>query len=201
MRILAIDGGGVRGAFAAHVLRRIQVEYDICFHEHFELIAGTSTGSIIAAAIANDRSIYTVAKLYEHLGPRIFRRKSRWRVGLFRSKYSSRELREELERFFADLKMSDARTRLLIPATDIGNGSVHVFKSGYNPNSVRNPDVRVSDAVLASCSAPLYFDPAKVSNYLLSDGGLWANNPSRAAITEARGKLKQPLELQHPVVC
>ena len=54
--------------------------------------------------------------------------------------------------------------------------------------------MRVSDAVLASCSAPLYFDPAKVSNYLLSDGGLWANNPSLAAITEARGKLKQPLE-------
>ena len=59
---------------------------------------------------------------------------------------------------------------------------------------VRDGGVLLSDAILASCSAPAYFDPAHVDNYLLADGGLWANNPSIIALVEAVSKFGQPIE-------
>ena len=66
---------------------------------------------------------------------------------------------------------------------------IFVFKSSYLDEFVRDKNTKISDAVLASCSAPTYFDPNKVGNYLLADGGLWANNPALVGLTEAIGKL------------
>lgn len=73
----------------------------------------------------------------------------------------------------------------MIPSTDIVNGQVFVFKSNYDKDFTRDPDIKISDAVLSSCCAPVYFNPNKVGNYLLADGGLWANNPVLVGITEA----------------
>jgi len=77
----------------------------------------------------------------------------------------------------------------LLPCTDIGNGCVHVLKSGYSNEFTRDNNVLVKDAVLASCSAPTYFDPHKLDHYLLADGGLWANNPALAAVIDAQHRL------------
>lgn len=189
MKLLAIDGGGIRGIYASHVLERIQKEFKTVFHSEFDLIAGTSTGSIIAAAIAFGIPISKVTELYRERGPSIFRPK-RWAFGgTVAPRYSSEPLREALVSVFEDAALSDARTRLVIPATDIGNGDVHVFKSAYDEKFVRDRNVKVVDAVLASCSAPSYFAPSKVGPYQLSDGGLWANNPSLVAVTEALTRL------------
>lgn len=79
MKLLAIDGGGIRGIYASHVLERIQKEFKTEFHSEFDLIAGTSTGSIIAAAIAFGIPISKVTELYREKGPNIFRPK-RWTV-------------------------------------------------------------------------------------------------------------------------
>lgn len=189
MRILAIDGGGIRGIYACHVIERIQDEFGLVFHRDFNLIAGTSTGSIIAAALAYDIPIAKVSKLYREQGPRIFSPR-RWTLGgaLF-PRYASDPLRIALQDVFQDATLSDAKTRLIIPATDIGNGGVHVFKSNYDEGFVRDRSVKVVDAVLASCSAPSYFAPARVGPYQLSDGGLWANNPSLVAVAEALSRL------------
>jgi len=83
------------------------------------------------------------------------------------------------------------RGRLVLPATDISNGNVFVMKSSYLPDFVRDKDILVADAVMASAAAPLFFDPVRIKEYLLADGGLWANNPSLVAYTEAVGKLGQ----------
>lgn len=189
MRVLAIDGGGIRGVYACHVLERIQEEFKLEFHQDFDLIAGTSTGSIIAAALAFDIPLAKVSQLYKEQGPLIFSPR-RWSLGgaLF-PRYASDPLRDALQDVFQGAALSDAKTRLIIPATDIGNGGVHVFKSDYDTSFVRDRNVRVVDAVLASCSAPSYFAPARVGPYQLSDGGLWANNPSLVAITEALSRL------------
>ncbi|MET3243790.1 putative acylesterase/phospholipase RssA [Burkholderia sp. OAS925] len=69
MKLLAIDGGGIRGTYASHVLERIQREFNTVFHSEFDLIAGTSTGSIIAAAIAFGIPILKVTELYRKEGP------------------------------------------------------------------------------------------------------------------------------------
>ena len=86
----------------------------------------------------------------------------------------------------------------MITSSDISTGSVHLFKSRYlgelGEPYVRDGAVLLSDAILASCSAPTYFDPVHVDNYLLADGGLWANNPSIIALVEAVSKFGQPIE-------
>lgn len=189
-RILAIDGGGIRGIYPAHILKRIQEEFKVDFSEQFDLIIGTSTGSIIAAALAVDYPIEKVVELYEKEGRRIFQKQPWSFRGVIKSQYSKEHLQELLEGVFGQRTLSDAKTRLTIPATDISNGGVHVFKSPYLDEFVRDKNVPIVEAVLASCSAPSYFDPQIVGPYLLADGGLWANNPSLVGLTEAVGKLQ-----------
>src|SRR3989344_530408 len=137
LRILAIDGGGIRGYFAAHVLERIQQEHGVHFANPFDVICGTSTGAIIAAALATEYPLKNVKKLYEERGCHIFKRATGSIGGLLRAKYSIARLRSELSEAFGDQTLTQTTTRLLIPATDIGNGQVHVFKSAYSSDFVR----------------------------------------------------------------
>ena len=96
---------------------------------------------------------------------------------------------------FRDKTLGDIDVPLILPSVDIGNGCVHVLKSQYHGEFVRDQNVRVSDAVLASCSAPTYFDPHVVNDiYQLVDGGIWANNPSLVAAIDAHYRLGIPLE-------
>ncbi len=193
-KILAIDGGGIRGIFAAQILKRIKDELKIEFHKEFNLIAGTSTGSIIAGGLAIDYPIESLVDLYRDEGGKIFQRNYSDRLNwwnwkaLLASKYNNTYLEEILGRVFKELTLSQTKAKLIIPATDISNGNVFVFKSNYDSNFVRDKDIRLADAILASCSAPTFFNPHRVKEYLLADGGLWANNPSLVALTEAMGR-------------
>ena len=194
MNILSIDGGGIRGYFSAHILERIQQELGVDFSEYFDLIAGTSTGSIIAAALAINHPISEVTKLYKDKGKDIFKPRAFNFGGIWKAKYSKSVLIDELEKVFGDKTLSNTNTRLLMPAIDLVNSQVHVFKSNYLAEFVRDVSVPIKDAVLASCSAPTYFEPTTVDPFLLADGGLWANDPSLVAYVEATGKLKVPAE-------
>ncbi|WP_026841221.1 CBASS cGAMP-activated phospholipase [Citrifermentans bremense] len=194
-RILAIDGGGIRGAFPAHVLNCIKQRLGIDIHNHFDMVAGTSTGSIVAAAVVRRIDPAKVVAFYREHGPVIFeRKKSLWpdrcQPGV-QSIYESGTLKQILRKTFGDVKLGEISSPLLIPATDIGNGGVHVFKSAYQAEEdyQRDGNVPLYEAILASCSAPTYFDPTKVGEYLLADGGLWANNPSLAAVIDAKRRL------------
>ena len=93
---------------------------------------------------------------------------------------------------FQDKTLGEIDVPLVLPSVDIGNGCVHVFKSQYHGEFVRDQNVRVSDAVLASCSAPTYFDPHVVNDtYQLVDGGLPSDlivfNPMGIIITYLQG--------------
>jgi len=194
LNILAIDGGGIRGIYAAHLLDRIQKETGINYTEHFDLIAGTSTGSIIASALAINYPISDVVSLYDEHGDAIFSNRLLGWFGALLPKYSNKALKNQLHSIFTDKTLSDTSTNLMIPATDIGNGSVHVFKSPYDSNFVRDKNVLIADAVLASCSAPSFFKPHTVNEYLLADGGLWANNPSLTCLIEAKKRFNVELD-------
>jgi hypothetical protein len=113
---------------------------------------------------------------------------------LFSSQYSNVYLRELLNDVFGNKKLGEYSYPLIIPATDIGAGRVHVFKSSYDPGFVRDKNVFIRDAVLASCSAPTFFNPFVVGSYLLTDGGLWANNPSLVAVIDAKRRLGVNIE-------
>jgi hypothetical protein len=192
-RILSIDGGGFRGIYSAYLLKRIEEEMNIEWTQYFNLITGTSTGSIIAAGLVTNNNASEIFNLYKSEGNKIFKKRFRDCTGYFSSKYSNHELSRVLKDYFGDKKLGEITFPLIIPATDIGNGCVHVFKSFYDQGFVRDKNVLVRDAVLASCSAPTYFDPYLYSNndkkYLLADGGLWANNPSLVAIIDAKKRL------------
>lgn len=194
-RILCLDGGGIRGLYSAQILKRIQNDCDINFYDDFDLIVGTSTGSILAGSIVKKIDINTVISLYKDEGKNIF--KKRWfsKIGLFSSKYSSKVLQEQLIKMFEDTTLGDISKPLLINATDIGNSTQFVFKTTFNGQSddkgnpkrlVRDKNILLSDAVLASSSAPIFFPPHKVGNFLLADGGLWANSPVLVALAEAK---------------
>ena len=190
-KILCIDGGGIRGIYPAYILHRIEEEFNTKINKLFDMVIGTSTGSIIAGAIAVDYSLKDIVKIFEKKSSDIFQKKRFSFGGSLKSQYDKKALQEILELALGSKTLSETLIKLIIPATDIKNGSVHVFKSSYLPEFVRDKNVKISDAILASCSAPTFFDPQKVgdSNYNLADGGLWANNPSMVALTEAIGKL------------
>jgi patatin-like phospholipase/acyl hydrolase len=200
-RILTLDGGGIRGVYTAHILKRIQEDEGIVFSEYFDLIAGTSTGAILAGALATDQDINKVIQLYRQHGAQIFSSNicplkkylgislpgiPCLNIGLFSSKYSQKVLREQLEAIFDTTTMSQTNTNLMLFSTDISNGIPHVFKSPYCEDFTRDRNIKLSDAILASTAAPVYFNPIKVGEYLLADGGIWCNNPSICAVAEAK---------------
>ncbi|EID4339979.1 TPA: patatin [Vibrio vulnificus] len=197
-KILSIDGGGIRGVYPAHILKCFEEKLGINLLESFDMIAGTSTGSIIAAGVACDIRATEIVNMYKEHGEDIFKKKkSRIPFKKFRSitqpllesVYDSGSLSKVLKSVFNDSTLGQIAKPLILPATDVGNGGVHVFKSAYDPTFNRDRLVKVRDAVLASCSAPTYFDPHKVDEYLLSDGGLWANNPALVAVIDAQKRL------------
>ncbi|ADG94082.1 Patatin [Arcobacter nitrofigilis DSM 7299] len=192
-RVLAIDGGGIRGIFSAIILKEIEDKFKIKIYEHFDLVAGTSTGSILASAIAIGLPLEEIIELYKTEGSNIFKLRQFGRGGLFKSRYDNGYLKKLLEKKFKDITLFDKKlkTKLLIPTTDISNGDVHIIKSYYLKEFKRDKERKIRDVILASCSAPLYFNPIQLEKVLLADGGLWANNPSLVAITEGVGKIKK----------
>lgn len=208
-RILSLDGGGIRGAFIAGFLADVERRLGCRMADRFDLIAGTSTGAIIAVALALGEPAARIEQFYRERGPKIFQRRTpvpltRWqRVKKFfvekyvkehgldydqlqQSKYEARELRAALDEVFADRKIEDAKTRLVIPAVDLTRGQTIVFKTPHMPNLFRDRHYRVVDVLMATTAAPTYFPHAVIeegSAYV--DGGLWANNPSMVAIVEA----------------
>ncbi|MEC9281794.1 MAG: CBASS cGAMP-activated phospholipase [Bdellovibrionota bacterium] len=201
-KILSIDGGGMRGVYPAHVLHCVKSRLGIDPTSYFDMYAGTSTGSIIAAGLACGRSPDEVVELYKKFGGEIFSPRSSWWPEkwkpAFHSLYNNDALKKRLDEIFQDIKLGDVSVPLLLPSTDIGHGGVHVFKSAYSAEFTRDNDVYVKDAVLASCSAPTFFDPVKIDAYALADGGLWANNPALAAVIDAQsrlGKLKEEIKI------
>jgi len=197
-KILSIDGGGIRGIYPAHILQCIEKRLQINLFDTFDMIAGTSTGSIIAAGVATGVPAANIVSMYEEHGAGIFRKKRFWFPGrklksmlhpMLSSVYNPQYLEGVLSEVFQDKRLGSIKKPLLIPSTDIGNGCVHVLKSGYSKDFTRDNTVLVKDAVLASCSAPTYFDPHKLDHYLLADGGLWANNPALAAMIDAQKRL------------
>jgi hypothetical protein len=197
-RILSIDGGGIRGVYPAHILKCVEEKLGINLLESFDMIAGTSTGSIIAAGIASDIRASAMVNMYKTHGADIFKKKksripfkkqSTATQFMLASTYDSVSLSDVLKGVFNDRTLGEISKPLILPATDVGNGGVHVFKSAYDPKFVRDISVKIRDAVLASCSAPTFFDPHRVDEYLLSDGGLWANNPALAAVIDAQKRL------------
>ncbi len=188
LHILALDGGGTRGIYSAHLLAKVEETFDVHIKSCFDLIAGTSTGAIIAGAAVSDIPMDEIVQLFESEAPDIFRKKW-YRNPLFFSKYSNEKLAEIIAHHIPATPLLEIDTPLLITCSEITTSDSHTFRSNYCNNlsetEYTDGGVCLRDAIVASCAAPTFFAPKNIENHLLSDGGLWANNPSIAAYTEA----------------
>lgn len=176
-RILALDGGGVRGILSLAYLERIEAllrarhggAQDFRLSHYFDLIAGTSTGAIIAACLAKGMAVGDVRKLYEDLAGSVFRG-SRFRWGLLRARFESKRLKEHLQDVFQNNTMGSRslETGLLVVAKRLDTGSTwpmsnnpgnRYFTARANDVFMSNEDYLVRDVVRASTAAPSFFAP------------------------------------------
>ncbi|WP_104190538.1 CBASS cGAMP-activated phospholipase [Cryobacterium sp. Y82] len=196
-QVLALDGGGAKALFTAHVLARLEADLDVNICDSFDLIAGTSAGGIIALALGAGIRPAEIADRYTELVTKVFpqARRGLWNASrrLVRPTYESAALRAALVDLFGARKLGDSTKRLVIPAWDAQNGAVHLFKTFHHPELRRDWRIPMVDIALATSAAPTYFSVAKVDGQRFIDGGIWANNPSVVAITEAVRTMNMPL--------
>jgi len=194
-RILAIDGGGIKGVFPASFLSTVEDTLNDRVAKYFDLIVGTSTGGIIALALGLGLSAKQILDFYENAGPRIFggNRLLKFLRHIGFSKYSQGPLKEALTSVFRDSTMRDSNTRLVIPSLNLETGEVYVYKTPHHPKLERDGKVGVVDVALATSAAPTYFPTHRsAAGTPLIDGGMWANNPTGMAVVEAIGILGWP---------
>ncbi len=193
-KILALDGGGIRGLYTSIILQKIEENFSIDLNKFFDLLIGTSTGAIISSAVAVDISMGRISELYEKEGEEIFK-KRKFSSRVLQSKYKKEGLKNVLEKQFENIKLGEIEKPLMIVSSDLLNNNVYIHKSNYLSkieHYTRDKETKLSEAILSSCSAPTYFDPQRLDNsYFLCDGGLWANNPSILGFTEAVSKFNK----------
>lgn len=197
-RILCIDGGGILGTFPAAFLAGLEQHLQgRPIGSYFDLIAGTSTGGIIAIGLAMGLPASELLDLYEKRGPEIFGqghgpvadfvfgklRLGRW---LFMNKHNAVPLRTVLEDVLGGKRIGDAKTRLLIPAWNPVARSVYIYKTAHHSRLRNDYKSLAVDAALATAAAPTYFRHHVTQHAVgLTDGGTWANNPTALAVVEA----------------
>lgn len=197
-QVLALDGGGAKALFTAHVLARLEDDLGLRVRDAFDLIAGTSAGGIIALALGAGIPPAEIVDQYSSLVNTVFprRRRAWWTLPrrAARPTYAQSALRSALEGVFHQQKLGDSTKRLLVPAWDVQNGGVYLFKTPHHARLRRDWKISMVDVALATTAAPTYFPAADVDGQRFIDGGVWANNPSVVAITEAVRTLGVPLE-------
>lgn len=202
-RILSIDGGGIRGLIPALVLAELEQRTGRAVSDCFDLIAGTSTGGILALGLAapglGGRPRYAardLADLYLKEGGRIFE-EGLWRritnpLGLRAAKYPSEGIEEVLAQYFGETRLRESLVEVLVTAYDLEQRDAFFYRSRRAREHARY-DVPMRVAARATSAAPTYFEPALVAwpgeRDVLVDGGVFANNPALCAYAEARQTL------------
>ncbi|MFH1987897.1 MAG: patatin-like phospholipase family protein [Pseudomonadota bacterium] len=215
-RILSLDGGGLRGMVSLQVLYRLESllkerfsDGELRLADYFDLIAGTSTGAIIAAGLSLGMSVEEIEGHYLRLGNKVFMR-SFWRRGLLQDSYDASAVAEALRGVYGPgpLKREDFRTGLLVVAKRLDTGSTWVLTNNPDakyfppnparPSTIPNGEYPLWQVVRASTAAPTFFAPEKISIHssatpgredvdgFFVDGGCSPhNNPSLQALMTA----------------
>ncbi len=196
IKVLAIDGGGIRGIIPATILSEIQRRLNLDLYQVFDLIAGTSTGGIIALGIGTkckNNGPYSPSELvdlYVQSGPEIFKKNflTRGRQ-IVLPKYSPDGLQAALVEFFHDTEFRTALTPLLISSYDL-QGQLPFFFKSHRIAGDPTFNWKLTEIARATSAAPTFFPPVHLkrgnNDFALVDGGVFVNNPSMAAYAEAR---------------
>jgi predicted acylesterase/phospholipase RssA len=216
-RILALDGGGLRGVLTVAILKRIEdilrdkaggdPEFRLC--DHYDLIGGTSTGSIIAAGLSLGMSVDEIGEHYFKLGQDVFK-PGLLSFGILNERYDAGRVTAALKSVFGErtLGSSDFRTGLMVMSKRLDSGSpwpltnnpsARYFNAREGSQTVANRDYPLWSVIRASTAAPTYFDPesivikaadpsrnqAEVRGEFVDGGVSTANNPSLQLVLTA----------------
>lgn len=196
-RILSLDGGGSRGVYTLGVLNEVERALGAPLYKHFDLVYGTSTGSIIGALVSLGKTIPEIKELYLKNVPEI--------MSGFRAKERSLLLAKKCNEFFGDVKFDQVMTGIGVVAMNYDDSKPFIFKADVKQAYTRQATFipgfgcTISTGIQASCAAYPIFDMKQVvttnqGKICAVDGGFIANNPVFFAITDAIGALRNKLE-------
>jgi patatin-like phospholipase/acyl hydrolase len=200
--ILSLDGGGIRGLFGASYLAEIERRFlgGESIGNQFDMVAGTSTGGIIALGLATGKTAKSISDIYTDRGQYIFPRSNilngwwRYLRSFFRPKHRTTDLRDELLRVFGLDVLDTAKRRVVIPCFEGEYGEPFIYKTPHHPAYQKDRHKPIVDIALHTAAAPAYLSAVEDHGYKMLDGGLWANNPIMNAIVDVMSCYDVPVE-------
>lgn len=169
-------------------MAKVEKETGQSIHNYFDLIVGTSTGGIIALALAAGITAEDILSLYTSNAGKIFKRDLRTKLslwGLIRHKYDVSHLEQMLKTTFGSTKLKDAKTMLCIPAVEHHKAAPKVYKTPHHQTLHIDGEIFMWEVARATSAAPTIFPAYTTETEAKLDGGLWANNPVMVGIAEA----------------
>jgi len=219
IRILSIDGGGIRGIIPGQILVKLEQKLNEAeekkgnknpearIADYFDLVAGSSTGGILTCALLCPQSGHAlkskftaqqVVDLYLKYGKQIFKRRFKQKIrslfGWTDEKFSAASLYNKLEEYFGETMLSELRKPCVITSYDIERRHGHFFAQ-HDAKKMPDYNFKVKDVARSTSAAPTYFECASIKSaedvtcYLI-DGGVFVNNPALCAYAEARQLFK-----------
>lgn len=196
-RILCLDGGGIKGAYAASFLAAIDEKLEHPINQYFDLIVGTSAGGFIALGLGSGMSTKEIRNLFVERGKEIFpfsnNKGMKWLKqklfqfrGVFRPQKQSQCLKKVLDETFYNKQLGESENRLVIPAWGKDTRRVHLYKTSHHERLQNDYREFIVDIAMATAAAPSYFAPYTNSDgQTFIDGGVYANNPIAIAAVES----------------
>lgn len=200
MKVLSIDGGGVRGIIPARILQEIEIRTGKHIFELFDIVSGTSTGGLLALGITKpskeakpEFSAEALVEFYMKRTKEIFAkpkiiRKIETGFGLWGSKYDRAAYDAILSEIFGKTLLSQTLCPVFIPIYSLGNYKPFISGTYFAVNNQEN-DFYLKDIAAATSAAPTYFSPIHfkspngITIYQGVDGGIYANNPELIGVT------------------
>jgi hypothetical protein len=187
-QILSLDGGGIRGIFTAALLAGLEDDLGRPVLGHFDLVAGTSSGGIVALGLGAGLSPRDILGFYVREKHRVFPTRGWAQLRhLYRPKYSPDGLKSALQEVLGSRLLGESNVPLVIPSFNLGDNDVYVFKTRHLPRFNRDYKVPMWAVAMATAAAPTFFPVFRLPNehVRLIDGGIWANCPAMVGVTEA----------------
>ena len=187
--ILSVDGGGIRGIIPLCALIEMERQMGKPARELVSMVAGTSTGAIIAGALAMGLSASRVLELYREAGPAIFRTDYlNWVLSGFSYRYKTKPMTDLIRRYIgSDPQINESPIDVMLTSTRVEDGKNWYFVRDNPGNAQTTGKLNLVDCIAASAAAPTYFEPWTVAGIgPCVDGGAGvASNPVYQAVVEA----------------
>jgi hypothetical protein len=193
-RILSIDGGGIRGILPLAALARLERDWlrGGSIADCFDMVAGTSTGGIIALGLARGLTAQQILDIYMQRGVEVFPRmgllKRKWTKGwqYLVNRCESAALYALIDEVVGERQLWESQIRLCIPSAETRHFEPFIFKTPHHPDYRLDWSQRMSLVAKTTSAAPAHFRPVVAEDgHEFIDGGVWANNPVMIAVADA----------------